>query len=289
MPLPENCSRGTFLPPTLIEIDNIAELEREVFGPILHVVRFRHGQLDALVKHINATGYGLTLGIHSRIDETIDFVAAHAHVGNIYVNRNMIGAVVGVQPFGGEGKSGTGPKAGGPFYLYRLLRQAPLSLPLIGGQRVKVNATPAPLQALTEWAQQNGRGALAELCMEYAARTPLVHSIPLQGPTGESNTLNFAPRGEVVFIANDEAALLRQIAAALATGNRGVLAGGSWTATLLDTLPLAVREQIRIEPDWIRAPLATWPPWPRCFIPVHPRKRTGCETNSPRVKARWCR
>jgi len=165
--------------------------------------------------------------------------------------------VVGVQPFGGEGKSGTGPKAGGPFYLYRLLRQAPLSLPLIGGQRVKVNATPAPLQALTEWAQQNGRGALAELCMEYAARTPLVHSIPLQGPTGESNTLNFAPRGEVVFIANDEAALLRQIAAALATGNRGVLAGGSWTATLLDTLPLAVREQIRIEPDWIRAPLAS--------------------------------
>ena len=289
MPLPENCSRGTFLPPTLIEIDNIAELEREVFGPILHVVRFRHGQLDALVKHINATGYGLTLGIHSRIDETIDFVAAHAHVGNIYVNRNMIGAVVGVQPFGGEGKSGTGPKAGGPFYLYRLLRQAPLSLALIGGQRVKVNATPAPLQALTEWAQQNGRGALAELCMEYAARTPLVHSIPLQGPTGESNTLNFAPRGEVVCVANDEAAQLRQIAAVLATGNRVVLAGGSWTATLLDTLPLAVREQIRIDPDWIRAPLARWPPWPRCFIPVRPRKRTGCETNSPRVKARWCR
>ena len=257
LPLPENCSSGTFLPPTLIEIDNIAELEREVFGPILHVVRFRHGQLDALVKRINATGYGLTLGIHSRIDETIDFVAAHAHVGNIYVNRNMIGAVVGVQPFGGEGKSGTGPKAGGPFYLYRLLRQAPLSLALIGGRRVKVNATPAPLQALTEWAQQNGRGALAELCMEYADRTPLVHSIPLQGPTGESNTLNFAPRGEVVCVANDEAALLRQIAAVLATGNRVVLAGGSWTATLLDTLPLAVREQIRIDPDWIRAPLAT--------------------------------
>lgn len=122
---------------------------------------------------------------------------------------------------------------------------------------MKVNATPAPLQALAEWAQQNGRGALAELCMEYADRTPLVHSIPLQGPTGESNTLTFAPRGEVVCVADDEAALLRQIAAVLATGNRVVLADGAWTATLLDLLPVAVLEQIRIDPDWIRAPFAT--------------------------------
>jgi RHH-type proline utilization regulon transcriptional repressor/proline dehydrogenase/delta 1-pyrroline-5-carboxylate dehydrogenase len=169
----------------------------------------------------------------------------------------MIGAVVGVQPFGGEGKSGTGPKAGGPLYLYRLLRQAPLSLALVGGRRGKVNAAPVPLQALTDWAQRNGRGALAELCMDYADRTPVVYSIPLHGPTGESNTLKFAPRGEVVCVANDEAAQLRQIAAALATGNRVVLAGGPWTATLPDTLPLAVLEQIRIDPDWLRAPLAT--------------------------------
>jgi RHH-type transcriptional regulator, proline utilization regulon repressor / proline dehydrogenase / delta 1-pyrroline-5-carboxylate dehydrogenase len=93
--------------------------------------------------------------------------------------------------------------------------------------------------------------------MEYARCTPLVHSIPLQGPTGESNTLNFARRGEVLCVANDEAALLRQIAAVLATGNHVVLADGSWTAALLDLLPLAVREQIRIDPDWLRAPLAT--------------------------------
>jgi len=257
LPLPENCNEGTFFPPTLIEIDNIAELEREVFGPILHVVRFRHGQLDALVKRINATGYGLTLGIHSRIDETIDFVAANTHAGNIYVNRNMIGAVVGVQPFGGEGKSGTGPKAGGPFYLHRLLRQAPLSLTGIVGGRAKVKDAPAPLQALAEWAKKNRRGSLAQLCGHYAFVTPLVHSIPLQGPTGESNTLTFAPRGEVVCVADDEAALLRQIAAVLATGNRVVLADGAWTATLLDLLPVAVLEQIRIDPDWIRAPFAT--------------------------------
>ena len=95
-----------------------------MFGPILHVLRFKAARCRSFGE-INATGYGLTLGIHSRIDETIDFLAARANAGNIYVNRNMIGAVVGVQPFGGEGLSGTGPKAGGPLTLHRLLRKGP--------------------------------------------------------------------------------------------------------------------------------------------------------------------
>ena len=94
-------------------------LEEEVFGPILHVVRFEGGHLDHVIDAINATGYGLTLGLHSRIASVADYVAEHARVGNLYVNRNQIGAVVGVQPFGGEGLSGTGPKAGGPHYLAR--------------------------------------------------------------------------------------------------------------------------------------------------------------------------
>ena len=118
-------AQGTFVPPTLIEIDGIAELQREVFGPVLHFVRFRRDELDGLLGQINATGYGLTLGLHTRIDETIARVIETAHAGNVYVNRNMVGAVVGVQPFGGEGLSGTGPKAGGPLYLYRLLSQRP--------------------------------------------------------------------------------------------------------------------------------------------------------------------
>ncbi len=111
--------------PTLIELERLGELEREVFGPVLHVVRYRRADLAAMIDQINATGYGLTLGVHSRIDETIARVVAAAHVGNVYVNRNMVGAVVGVQPFGGEGLSGTGPKAGGPLYLYRLLARRP--------------------------------------------------------------------------------------------------------------------------------------------------------------------
>ncbi|PMY01700.1 aldehyde dehydrogenase family protein, partial [Pseudomonas sp. GW460-13] len=92
---------------------------------VLHVVRFPRAALDTMVSQINATGYGLTLGIHTRIDETISHIVSRAHVGNLYVNRNIVGAVVGVQPFGGEGLSGTGPKAGGPLYLHRLLSVCP--------------------------------------------------------------------------------------------------------------------------------------------------------------------
>src|SRR5258708_1174358 len=129
LPLPAACAHGTFFPPTLIAIDGIEVLDREVFGPVLHVLPYREGDLPSLIPSINATGYGLTHGIQTRIDETVEAVCARIHAGNIYVNRNMIGAVVGVQPFGGDGLSGTGPKAGGPHYLRRLVRENAPSLP----------------------------------------------------------------------------------------------------------------------------------------------------------------
>jgi len=110
---------GLFVAPTVIALPRAAALTREVFGPILHVVRYRPDRLEELVDEINGLGYGLTLGVHTRIDSTAKTIAARARVGNVYVNRNMIGAVVGVQPFGGMGLSGTGPKAGGPHYLPR--------------------------------------------------------------------------------------------------------------------------------------------------------------------------
>jgi RHH-type proline utilization regulon transcriptional repressor/proline dehydrogenase/delta 1-pyrroline-5-carboxylate dehydrogenase len=118
-PLPAACRAGTYVTPAAYAIERLEVVEREVFGPILHVVRFPGGHLDRVIKAINATGYGLTLGLHSRIGSVADYVAQHARVGNLYVNRNQIGAVVGVQPFGGEGLSGSGPKAGGPHYLAR--------------------------------------------------------------------------------------------------------------------------------------------------------------------------
>jgi len=115
-------ARGHFVAPVIFEIASLAMLEREVFGPVLHVLRYAAGELDALVAALNATGYALTLGVHSRIDTTVERIVAGTRAGNVYVNRNMIGAVVGVQPIGGEGLSGTGPKAGGPGYVDRLTR-----------------------------------------------------------------------------------------------------------------------------------------------------------------------
>jgi RHH-type proline utilization regulon transcriptional repressor/proline dehydrogenase/delta 1-pyrroline-5-carboxylate dehydrogenase len=112
-------AEGTFVPPTIVELDRARDLTQEVFGPILHVVRWRAERLDALLDDITGNGYGLTLGVHSRIDATADHIVARLANGNVYVNRNMIGAVVGTQPFGGSGLSGTGPKAGGPNYLRR--------------------------------------------------------------------------------------------------------------------------------------------------------------------------
>ncbi|MGB3472028.1 MAG: bifunctional proline dehydrogenase/L-glutamate gamma-semialdehyde dehydrogenase PutA, partial [Erythrobacter sp.] len=117
--LPDGADAGCFVAPTIIEIDSILELNRENFGPVLHVARYKADELGKVVEDINATGYGLTLGLHSRIAETRRFIQARARVGNFYVNRNQIGAIVESQPFGGEGLSGTGPKAGGPHYLAR--------------------------------------------------------------------------------------------------------------------------------------------------------------------------
>jgi len=121
--MPKGFENGTFFAPTLYEIENIDVLEREVFGPVVHIVRFKAKELDNVLEQINGTGYGLTMGIHSRIEERANELAAKSRAGNVYINRNMIGAIVGVQPFGGRGLSGTGPKAGGPNYLPRLMME----------------------------------------------------------------------------------------------------------------------------------------------------------------------
>ena len=143
LPLPESCRAGTYVTPALYEIDRIDRLTSEVFGPILHLVRYERGRLDAVIASLNATGYGLTLGLHSRIESVADYVAEHARVGNLYVNRNQIGAVVGVQPFGGEGLSGTGPKAGGPNYVARFATERTRSTDITatGGNTTLLSAT----------------------------------------------------------------------------------------------------------------------------------------------------
>ncbi|MBV8633930.1 MAG: L-glutamate gamma-semialdehyde dehydrogenase, partial [Burkholderiaceae bacterium] len=249
LPLPEGHEHGTYVAPTVVEIASIAELKREVFGPVLHVLRYRRDDLPALLDAINGTGYGLTLGIHSRIDETIDFITARAHVGNIYVNRNIVGAVVGVQPFGGEGKSGTGPKAGGPLYLKRLQRNPALK---IGShtihQSAAARANMPALDALLDWARTHGHENIAALGEQYLHGSPIDTSLMLPGPTGERNTLSFAARGRVLCEATRIDVLLNQLAAVLATQNTPVVRGAN-EKLIPYGLPTVVRKAIQVEND----------------------------------------
>ena len=243
--------QGTFIVPTLIELERIGELEREIFGPVLHVVRYQRRELGALIEQINGTGYGLTFGVHTRIDETIARVVESVHAGNLYVNRNMVGAVVGVQPFGGEGLSGTGPKAGGPLYLYRLLAQHPAGAMARGVIFSGGTELPAPrpaLQALREWAQAGGNAGLAAACDSFAAQSRSGASIVLTGPTGERNSYQILPREAVLSLAPRDSDRLVQLAATLSVGSLAV-----WPATaapLRESLPQPVRSQIALADNW---------------------------------------
>lgn len=145
LPMPAECKAGTFVTPAIYELASLAPLHEEVFGPCLHVVRYRADRLDQVCEALNATGYGLTLGVHSRVEDTIEQVQRQVRVGNMYVNRNQIGAVVGSQPFGGEGLSGTGPKAGGPHYLaqYATERVVSIDTTASGGNAALMSMGPA--------------------------------------------------------------------------------------------------------------------------------------------------
>ena len=225
-------ARGTFLAPALIEVNKVADVEREVFGPVLHVLRYRRDGLDALIDSINAAGYGLTFGLHTRIDETIGRVVERIEAGNIYVNRNIIGATVGVQPFGGSRLSGTGPKAGGPLYLSRLVIEPPLGA--LDGLEGAVGALGA-LRIYIDWLRAAGHPTEAERCVGMMSRSPLGARVELKGPVGERNVYALRPRGRIAAIASSQSAALIQIGAILATGNDAIVSPGE--ALALKALP----------------------------------------------------
>ncbi|CAM5221564.1 Bifunctional protein PutA OS=Castellaniella defragrans OX=75697 GN=HNR28_000344 PE=3 SV=1 [Castellaniella defragrans] len=191
-------AHGTFVAPTIIEIDDVAELECEVFGPVLHVLRYHREDLDALIDAINGRRYGLTFGVHTRLDEVVDHVTRRVRAGNLYVNRNIVGATVGVQPFGGEGLSGTGPKAGGPLYLHRLVASGPGGLPFDG----------------------------------EVGKNPVVLELP--GPTGESNRYYLKPRGTVLCSAVSAGGARAQREACRRTGNAMLCVDSPEARTLFD-------------------------------------------------------
>ncbi len=262
--LPE-CKDGTFFAPHCFEIPSLDVLEREVFGPVVHVVRFKARDLDKVLDQINASGYGLTMGIHSRIDSTVRQISQKLRVGNCYVNRNMIGAVVGVQPFGGQGKSGTGPKAGGPHYVERFAKPVTeAGQKAVGSAAIADDRSPIVIKASladeeyrflqaaqVKWQATDGNERVrllenfaaklaaapvselsenAELIANFAAisENGFVAPTRMPGPTGETNDLYMLGRGVYLVQAEKDAEpsrIIRHIAAALAAGNAVIVAG----------------------------------------------------------------
>jgi RHH-type proline utilization regulon transcriptional repressor/proline dehydrogenase/delta 1-pyrroline-5-carboxylate dehydrogenase len=188
----EKPNHGNFVAPCMIQVDGIQDLKEEIFGPVLHVATFDAQELDTVVNAINETGYGLTFGLHTRIENRVETIAKQIHCGNIYVNRNQIGAIVGSQPFGGEGLSGTGPKAGGPNYLGRFTRL--LTDPI----------------ATTSHTQTDDANSL---CVEEE----------LPGPTGEQNLLRLIPRDPLLCVGPTREIAEKQAAAVKALGGRAII------------------------------------------------------------------
>ena len=237
---------GHFVPPVAYQIDQVSDLTREVFGPVLHVARFAARDLDATIESINALGYGLTLGLQTRSDARISQIVAKAQVGNLYVNRNQIGAVVGVQPFGGENLSGTGPKAGGPHYLLQLSQDAQCTRVASGTAKTMKTTSLAPhndsstflekaRRCSTHWSQLIANDTfrirfISTLKQSLPLSSDFVKSLEIRrhqifpGPTGEDNTLALLPRGVLVGAAAPTHEIQRhQLALALTAGNCVVL------------------------------------------------------------------
>ncbi len=237
--------KGTFVVPTAIELPNLDDLQREVFGPVLHIITYKYGELEQLISRINAKGYGLTMGLHTRIDETIQTVIQHAEVGNLYINRNIVGAVVGVQPFGGEGLSGTGPKAGGPLYMYRLMQDCSnkvLATPFAvkNEQTIFEGFNREVYQSLQNWAKQHLPQASREIEPFGVGKF-----YELQGPTGESNQYIILPRHRVLSIADTEQNQLHQLLAIFAVGSQAaVMPNSPLLAKHKQTLPKNVLDAI---------------------------------------------
>jgi len=250
-PVSDACQDGYFIAPIAFEIPDISVLDEEKFGPVLHVVRFASNELTKSIEKINRLGYGLTMGLHSRIDATVEDVSDRACVGNLYVNRNQIGAVVGVQPFGGEGLSGTGPKAGGPHYVRRLskppLRRssgycgtaaiAVQTVATSGAERIVAQARTAANagrsqdrhRVLFAWTKRLRQindlyaDSITQIVNDNVAAS--INPIELPGPTGETNSLSLYPRGVLICHAGEDwSRLASQTALGLVFGNSVIIA-----------------------------------------------------------------
>ena len=222
---PEN---STFVPPTLLELEKLDQLTRENFGPVLHVLRYKGGQLDSLIEQINSKGYALTGGIHSRIDGAIEHISQRLEAGNLYVNRNIVGAVVGVQPFGGHSKSGTGPKAGGQNYLQRLTRGGHWQAP---ATTTAGSADEAALSQILDAVKQSDLATDAKTRLQKIAddarKNTLRHAIEhLGGPTGETNENRWHMPTTIALYGGDLEQSLAVLIPIAAAGGRAAVNSG---------------------------------------------------------------
>ncbi len=222
---PEN---STFVPPTLLELEKLDQLTRENFGPVLHVLRYKGGQLDSLIEQINSKGYALTGGIHSRIDGAIEHISQRLEAGNLYVNRNIVGAVVGVQPFGGHSKSGTGPKAGGQNYLQRLSHGGHWQAP---AATTAGSADEAALSQILDAVKQSDLAADAKTRLQKIAddarKNTLRHAIErLGGPTGETNENRWHMPTTIALYGGDLEQSLAVLIPIAAAGGRAAVNSG---------------------------------------------------------------
>jgi RHH-type proline utilization regulon transcriptional repressor/proline dehydrogenase/delta 1-pyrroline-5-carboxylate dehydrogenase len=228
---------GNFVTPAVVKVGGIDALEREIFGPVLHVATFKARDIDKVVDAINAKGYGLTFGLHTRIDDRVQQIVNRLQVGNVYVNRNQIGAIVGSQPFGGEGLSGTGPKAGGPLYLTRFRRTAAAEdRDAPRGSPLRTPEVQAAIDALDarNWAARpdrvavlrkalSGKGAVIRRALNETAAFDMTPQV-LPGPTGESNRLSLHPKGTVLCLGPTPEIAVAQAVQALGAGCPVVIA-----------------------------------------------------------------
>ena len=218
-------AQSTFVAPILFELNNLNELQREVFGPVLHVVRYRADELDSLIDQINSKGYALTHGVHSRIDATVDHIRKRIEAGNVYINRNIVGAVVGVQPFGGHGLSGTGPKAGGPFYLQRLSRLKQWAAPTLSKVGQADDEVLKRLEAVLHNLpiSQECKLSIAAALGQARIRTLRHAESVLAGPTGERNVLSWHAPKRVWIYGGDLVQSFTALVQLAAAGVQGVI------------------------------------------------------------------
>ncbi|WP_372965242.1 bifunctional proline dehydrogenase/L-glutamate gamma-semialdehyde dehydrogenase PutA [Marinobacter sp.] len=222
LPVPK---KGLFVSPVVLKVSGIEEMEEEIFGPVLHVATFEAKDIDKVVDAINAKGYGLTFGIHSRVDRRIEHISSRIKVGNTYVNRNQIGAIVGSQPFGGEGLSGTGPKAGGPQYVRRFLKGNVTEVPAGDGKAVtaqKVQKLIDQLARLDVPAPEGRQQVLKPFFGDVPAPLDAGYA-EMPGPTGEQNHLSCHARGVVLCLGPDTESAVEQAGVALSQGNKVVV------------------------------------------------------------------